>query len=42
MESVLYLYLCRLDQFVDEVHCMLAAVRLAHHLGNPVRTDAIV
>lgn len=35
-------YLCGLDELIDEVDCMLTAVRLTHYHGNTLRTDAIV
>ena len=34
--------LCSVDQLVDEVDCVLASVRLAHHLGDTVGADAII
>lgn len=35
-------YLSCLNQFIDEVDCMVAVVGLAHHLSNSVRTDSII
>lgn len=34
--------LCSVDQLVDEMDCVLASVRLAHHLGDSVGADAII
>lgn len=35
-------HLCGLDELVNEVDCVLTAVRLTHHHGNPLGTDAVV
>lgn len=35
-------YLGCLNEFIDEVHRMVAVVGLAHHLGNTVGTDSII
>lgn len=36
------MYLSCLNQFVNEVHCMVAVIKLTHHLGYSFRTYSII
>lgn len=34
--------LSSLNQFIDDMDCMVTVVELAHHLGNTLWTDAVI
>lgn len=35
-------YLSSLDEFVDEMHCVVAVVRLPHDLSHTLRADSVI